>query len=122
VPLIEKASIDEHYIDMTGMDKHFGTLLYAKELRAKVMKETALPISFGLSVNKTVSKMATNECKPNGELNIEKAVVQPFLNPLSIRKIPGLGEKTFIKLSDMGIKTIYELISGAPGIHEQHFG
>jgi DNA polymerase-4 len=109
VPLIEKASIDEHYIDMTGMDKHFGTLLYAKELRAKVMKETALPISFGLSVNKTVSKMATNECKPNGELNIEKAVVQPFLNPLSIRKIPGLGEKTFIKLSDMGIKKIYEL-------------
>jgi DNA polymerase-4 len=109
VPLIEKASIDEHYIDMTGMDKHFGTLLYAKGLRARVMKETALPISFGLSVNKTVSKMATNECKPNGELNIEKAVVQPFLNPLSIRKIPGLGEKTFIKLSDMGIKRIYEL-------------
>lgn len=109
VPLIEKASIDEHYIDMTGMDKHFGTLQYAKELRAKVMRETALPISFGLSVNKTVSKMATNECKPNGELNIEKAVVQPFLNPLSIRKIPGLGEKTFIKLSDMGIKRIYEL-------------
>ncbi|WDF78984.1 DNA polymerase IV [Mucilaginibacter sp. KACC 22773] len=109
VPLIEKASIDEHYIDMSGMDKHFGTLLYARELRAKVMRETALPISFGLSVNKTVSKMATNECKPNGELNIEKAVVQPFLNPLSIRKIPGLGEKTFIKLSDMGIKKIYEL-------------
>jgi len=109
VPLIEKASIDEHYIDMTGMDRHFGTLLYAKELRAKVMRETALPISFGLSVNKTVSKMATNECKPNGELNIEKAVVQPFLNPLSIRKIPGLGEKTFIKLSDMGIKRIFEL-------------
>ncbi|MGF7078875.1 DNA polymerase IV [Mucilaginibacter sp. UYCu711] len=109
VPLIEKASIDEHYIDMTGMDKHFGTLLYAKELRAKVMRETSLPISFGLSVNKTVSKMATNECKPNGELNIEKAVVQPFLNPLSIRKIPGIGDKTFVKLSDMGIKRIYEL-------------
>jgi DNA polymerase-4 len=109
VPLIEKASIDEHYIDMTGMDKHFGTLVYAKELRAKVMRETALPISFGLSVNKTVSKMATNECKPNGELNIEKAVVQPFLNPLSIRKIPGIGDKTFVKLSDMGIKRIYEL-------------
>jgi DNA polymerase-4 len=114
VPLIEKASIDEHYIDMTGMDKHFGTLLYAKELRAKVIKETGLPISFGLSVNKTVSKMATNECKPNGELNIEKSVVQPFLNPLSIRKIPGLGEKTFIKLSDMGIKRIYELAQVHP--------
>jgi len=109
VPLIEKASIDEHYIDMTGMDRFHGTNKYAQELRQKVIKETSLPISFGLSVNKTVSKMATNECKPNGELNIEKTEVQPFLNPLSIRKIPGLGEKTFIKLSDMGIKRIHTL-------------
>jgi DNA polymerase-4 len=109
VPLIEKASIDEHYIDMTGMDRFHGTQKYAQELRAKVIKETGLPISFGLSVNKTVSKMATNECKPNGELNVEKTGVRPFLNPLSIRKIPGLGEKTFIKLSDMGIKRIVTL-------------
>ncbi|WP_276090394.1 DNA polymerase IV [Pedobacter sp. JY14-1] len=109
VPLIEKASIDEHYIDMTGMDKFHGTQKYAHELRALVIKETGLPISFGLSVNKTVSKMATNECKPNGELNVKAPEVQPFLNPLSIRKIPGLGEKTFIKLSDMGIKRIHTL-------------
>jgi DNA polymerase-4 len=109
VPLYEKASIDEHYIDMTGMDKHHGTLKYIKEIRAKVINETGLPISFGLSVNKTVSKMATNECKPNGELSVALPGVQPFLNPLSIRKIPGLGEKTFIKLSDMGIKSIHTL-------------
>jgi DNA polymerase-4 len=109
VPLIEKASIDEHYIDMTGMDRFHGTLKYAHELKQKVIHETGLPISFGLSVNKTVSKMATNECKPNGELNIEQTGVQSFLNPLSIRKIPGLGEKTFIKLSDMGIKRIHAL-------------
>jgi len=109
VPLIEKASIDEHYIDMTGMDRFHGTMKYAHELRQRVISETGLPISFGLSVNKTVSKMATNECKPNGELNIEQPGVQPFLNPLSIRKIPGLGEKTFIKLSDMGIKRIHAL-------------
>jgi DNA polymerase IV len=109
VPLLEKASIDEHYIDMTGMDKHFGTLKYAREIRTKVIRETGLPISFGLSVNKTVSKMATNECKPNGELSVARSGVQPFLNPLSIRKIPGLGEKTFIKLSDMGIKSIHTL-------------
>lgn len=109
VPLIEKASIDEHYIDMTGMDRFHGTKKYAHELRKMVIKETGLPISFGLSVNKTVSKMATNECKPNGEMNVIQAEVQPFLNPLSIRKIPGLGEKTFVKLSDMGIKKIYTL-------------
>lgn len=109
VPLIEKASIDEHYIDMTGMDRFHSTEKYAHELRALVMKETGLPISFGLSVNKTVSKMATNECKPNGELNVVPNQVRPFLDPLSIRKIPGLGEKTFVKLSDMGIKKIYTL-------------
>ena len=109
VPVIEKASIDEHYIDMSGMDRFHNTLKYAHELRETVIRETHLPISFGLSINKTVSKMATNECKPNGELNIERLEVQDFLNPLSIRKIPGLGAKTFVKLSDMGVKKIYTL-------------
>lgn len=114
VPLIEKASIDEHYIDMTGMDRFHSTQKYAHELRELVIKETGLPISFGLSVNKTVSKMATNECKPNGELKVNQTEVRPFLNPLSIRKIPGLGEKTFVKLSDMGIKKIYTLAQVHP--------
>jgi len=109
VPLIEKASIDEHYIDMTGMDRFHNTLKYTHELREKVMKETGLPISSGLSINKTVSKMCTNECKPNGELNVNKPEVQSFLNPLSIAKIPGVGQKTFLKLSDMGVKKIYTL-------------
>lgn len=114
VPLIEKASIDEHYIDMTGMDRFHHTLLYAHELREKVIKETGLPISFGLSVNKTVSKMCTNECKPNGELHVEQSEVRNFLNPLSIEKIPGLGKKTFLKLSNMGIKKIYTLSQMRP--------
>jgi len=109
VPLFEKASIDEHYIDMTGMDRFYGCMKYAHELRETIMKELHLPISFGLSINKTISKMATNECKPNGEKNVEQLEVQPFLNPLSIKKIPGLGEKTFMKLSDMGIKKIQTL-------------
>lgn len=122
VPLIEKASIDEHYIDMSGMDRFHNTLKYAHELRQKVIKETALPISLGLSVNKTVSKMATNECKPNGELNVEKSGVQPFLNPLSIRKIPGLGEKTFVKLSDMGIKRIHTLTQVHPNYMQSILG
>jgi len=109
VPLFEKASIDEHYIDMTGMDRFYGSMKFARELRDTIKKELHLPISFGLSVNKTVSKMATNECKPNGELDIEAPDVQPFLNPLSIRKIPGLGEKSFTRLSDMGIRKIFTL-------------
>lgn len=109
VPVIEKASIDEHYIDMTGMDRFFGCMKFAQELRKAVKIQIGLPISFGLSVNKTVSKMVTNEYKPNGEKQIEKAEVQPFLNPLSIKKIPGLGDSTFLKLSEMGVRKIHTL-------------
>ena len=109
VPVLEKASIDEHYIDMTGMDRFYGCMKFAHELRLQVMKETGLPLSFGLSVNKTVSKIATNECKPNGERQVPLDQVQPFLNPLSIKKIPGLGQATYIKLSEMGVRFIYTL-------------
>lgn len=109
VPLLEKASIDEHYIDMTGMDRFYGCMKFAHELRLHVMKETGLPLSFGLSVNKTVSKIATNECKPNGERQVPLNEVQPFLNPLSIKKIPGLGQATYVKLSEMGVRFIYTL-------------
>ncbi|MBN1185037.1 MAG: DNA polymerase IV [Bacteroidales bacterium] len=105
-PLYEKASIDEHYIDITGMDRFFGCLQWTKELRQAIIKNTGLPISFGLSVNKTVSKIATGEAKPNGELQVEKSLVQPFLNPLSIRKIPMIGQKTYHLLRSMGIATI----------------
>jgi DNA polymerase-4 len=109
VPVLEKASIDEHYIDMTGMDRFYGCMKFAHELRLHVMKETGLPLSFGLSVNKTVSKIATNECKPNGERQVPHDEVQPFLNPLSIKKIPGLGQATYVKLSEMGVRLIYTL-------------
>lgn len=108
-PMYEKASIDEHYIDVTGMDRFFGTLKWTHELRQSIIKNTGLPISFGLSVNKTVSKIATGEAKPNGELQVQRDAVQPFLAPLSIRKIPMIGEKTYRLLRSMGIVTISTL-------------
>ncbi|MEI7491753.1 MAG: DNA polymerase IV [Bacteroidota bacterium] len=105
-PMYEKASIDEHYIDVTGMDRFFGTLTWTHELRQSIIRNTGLPISFGLSVNKTVSKIATGEAKPNGELQVQREAVKPFLAPLSIRKIPMIGEKTYRLLRSMGIVTI----------------
>jgi len=105
-PLYEKASIDEHYIDVTGMDRFFGTLQWTQELRQAIIRHTGLPISFGLSVNKTVSKIATGEAKPNGELFVQQDAVKPFLSPLSIRKIPMIGEKSYRLLRSMGIVTI----------------
>lgn len=114
VPLFEKASIDEHYIDLTGMDRFFGCMKYAHELRQLIIKETGLPISFGLSINKTVSKMATNECKPNGEQEVQSRDIRSFMDPLSIKKIPGLGSATYIKLSEMGVRYIRKLIEIPP--------
>ncbi|OIQ37896.1 MAG: DNA polymerase IV [Bacteroidetes bacterium MedPE-SWsnd-G1] len=106
VPLYEKSSIDEFYIDLTGMDQFFGCHQLASELRSKIMNETGLPISFGLSANKTVSKIATGEAKPNNELKIDTGTEKPFLAPLSVRKIPMVGEKTYTTLCDLGIKRI----------------
>jgi DNA polymerase-4 len=105
-PLYEKASIDEHYLDISGMDRFFGCMQWAHELRQRIMRETGLPISYGLSVNKTVSKIATGEAKPNGEIEIPGMQVKDFLSPLSIRKIPMIGQRTFHLLRSMGIGNI----------------
>lgn len=105
-PLFEKASIDEHYIDLTGMDRFFGCLKWTHELRERIIKETGLPVSFGMSVNKTVSKIATDEIKPNGEIEIPDEKVKPFLFPLPVNKIPMIGQKTSHLLRSMGIKTV----------------
>lgn len=113
-PVYEKMSIDEHYLDLTGMDRFFGTLKWAHELRNRIIKESGLPISFGLSANKCVAKIATGEAKPNGELQISQQQVLPFLAPLSIRKIPGIGNKSFQLLRTMGVDTIGTLRSVPP--------
>lgn len=108
-PLYEKSSIDEHYVDISGMDRFYGCYQWSHELRQHIIKETGLPISIGLSINKTVSKIATGEAKPNGEIEVEKEKVLPFLDPLSIVKIPMIGQKTYHVLRSMGIATIYTL-------------
>ncbi len=106
VPLYEKTSVDEFYIDLTGMDKFFGCHKLASELRQRIIKETGLPISFGLSMNKTVSKIATGEAKPNNEIRILSGTEKPFLAPLSVKKIPMVGNVTYKALCDLGVKRI----------------
>ena len=106
VPLVEKASIDEFYVDLTGMDKYFGCKKFSDELKQKVMKESGLPISYGLASNKLISKVATNEIKPNGQIVIPFGNEKKFLAPLSIMKIPGIGKETGYKLLKMGVETV----------------
>ena len=108
-PLYEKMSVDEFYIDFTGMDRFFGTLKYATELRQKIIRETGLPISFGLSQNKTVSKVATGEAKPNNQRIISHGEEREFLAPLSVAKIPMVGTKTYQTLCNLGIRKIQTL-------------
>jgi len=112
LPVLEKTSVDEFYADLTGMDRFFGCSKIAGELRQRIIKETGLPNSFGLSINKTVSKVATGEAKPNNQLEIARGQEKPFLAPLSVRKIPMVGEKTYQTLRNLGIqriKTIQEM-------------
>ncbi|HMO62784.1 MAG TPA: DNA polymerase IV [Ferruginibacter sp.] len=108
-PLFEKASIDEFYIDLTGMDRFFNPLQWTIELRQQIITETKLPISFGLSSNKMMAKIATNEAKPNGYLQIPFGKEKEFLAPLPVDKIPGVGEHTLRVLNAMGIVTIGDI-------------
>ena len=121
-PIFEKTSIDEHYIDITGMDRFFGCYKWAHELREAIMKESGLPISFGLSENKTVSKIATDEAKPNGELQVLHPQIHQFLDPLSIGKIPMVGNKTYQLLRSMGISTIGDFRQMPDVVVSQAFG
>jgi Nucleotidyltransferase/DNA polymerase involved in DNA repair len=123
-PVYEKMSIDEHYLDITGLDRFYGCMKWSHELRERIIKNSGLPISFGLSENKTVSKIATGQAKPNGELLVMKPEVNAFLDPLSIRKIPMVGEKTYKLLCSMGVVTIgkfrqipSQMVSQALGKH-----
>jgi len=105
-PLFEKASIDEFYLDLTGMEKFFNPLQWTIDLRQQIMNETKLPISFGLGSNKMIAKIATNAAKPNGYLMIPYGKEKEFLAPMAVNKIPGVGDQTYDILKSMGIVTI----------------
>ncbi|MEI9946872.1 MAG: DNA polymerase IV [Chitinophagaceae bacterium] len=122
VPLFEKASIDEFYIDLTGMDKFFGVTKYTKELRQQIMKETGLPISCGLSSAKFISKMATNEAKPNGFLEIPRGKEKEFLWPLGIEKINGVGKQTELQLKSLGLYKIEDIAKTPLEVIERYVG
>lgn len=122
VPVYEKTSVDEFYADLTGMDKFFGTYKFATELRERIINETGLPISFGLSVNKTVSKIATGEAKPNNKIQIAYGTEKPFLAPLSVKKIPMVGDKTYRQLCNLGVKRIQTIQEMPIEVMDRTFG
>jgi DNA polymerase IV len=121
-PVFEQASIDEFYLDISGMDKFFGCFKWTNELREKIIKETGLPISFGMSSNKMVSKIATGESKPNGYKQILPGTEREFLAPLPIGKMPGIGEKTEAALKRINLITLGDVAAMKPELMEEAFG
>jgi DNA polymerase-4 len=121
-PLFEKASIDEFYVDLTGMDKYFNPFEWTMELRKQIIEETGLPISFGLASNKMVAKIATDEAKPNGCLFIELGMEQAFLAALPVNKFSGVGAQTHAALNKMGIFLIGDILKHSKAILEERLG
>jgi DNA polymerase-4 len=121
-PLFEKASIDEFFIDLTGMDKFFDPYQWTIDLRNQIMQETQLPISFGLATNKMVAKIATDEAKPNGYLFVQPGMEKQFLAPLPVNKFSGVGEHLFQSLKAMGIHTIKDLSETPVAVLEKKLG
>jgi DNA polymerase-4 len=121
-PLFEKASVDEFYLDLTGMDKFFNPLQWTIDLRRQIITETGLPISFGLASNKMMAKMATNKAKPNGFLQIPHGKEKEFLAPLSVGEIPGVGAQTEEVLRSMGIITINDIFKAGTEVLEERLG
>lgn len=121
-PLFEKASIDEFYLDLTGMDKYFDSYQWTIDLRKYITEQTGLPISFGMASNKMIAKIATDEAKPNGHLEVPAGFERAFLAPLTVNKIPGVGKQTYSLLLSMGIRTIKDIASADPNLLEQQLG
>ncbi|WP_149914359.1 DNA polymerase IV [Sphingobacterium cavernae] len=106
VPVMEKASIDEFYVDLTGVDRFFGCSQFMIELKERIRKESGLPISYALASNKLVSKVATDDAKPDGRKEIAHGLEKSYLAPLHIERMPGIGQKTSALLQQMGVRTI----------------
>lgn len=121
-PIYEKTSIDEFYLDLSGLDKFFGCYKWTTELRERIIRETGLPISFGLSSNKTVSKIATGEAKPSGQLKIDFGAEKDFMAPLHVKKIPMIGQKTQETLIQLGVQKIKTLQEMPPEMLQRVFG
>ena len=121
-PLFEQASIDEFYLDLTGMDKHIGCWKWSTELRGRIIRETGLPLSIGLSVNKTVSKVGAGEVKPNGSKLVPAGDEKGFLAPLPVGRIPSIGKETSRRLAIMGVRTCNTLSEIPPRLLEREFG
>lgn len=122
-PVVEMASIDEAYIDLTGTGKlHGPPLAAAHKLLTEITATTKLPCSGGLGATRLVAKIASEQAKPRGLVWVPSGTEETFLAPLAVRRIPGIGKVTDAGLKDLGIETIAQLQKLSAESLEKSFG
>jgi len=122
-PVVQMASIDEGYLDVTGSQRIFGgDEGIATYIKSEIKAQTKLPCTVAISPNKLVSKVASDEGKPNGYVRVAAGEEASFLAPLAVRKLPGAGPQTCAALERLGIRTLGQLASADPGVLERAFG
>ena len=109
-PLVEPISLDEAFLDVTGARRLLGDgQTIAKLIRARVEQKEGITCSVGIAHNKFIAKIASNQCKPNGLLEIDPERVLEFLHPLAAKEIWGVGPKTNEQLAKMGLQTVGDI-------------
>ena len=122
-PLVEMASIDEAYLDMTGTDRlHGPPLRAAHSLHQKMKTETQLNCSIGIGISRLIAKVSSAKAKPNGVLWVVPGQEAKFLAPLDVRDIPGVGKVTEQNLLSLGIRKVGDLARFDDAFLEEHFG
>jgi DNA polymerase IV len=122
-PLVEMASIDEAYLDMTGTERLHGPCFSAAHnLHKKMKAETQLNCSIGIGTSRLMAKVASAKAKPHGILWVIPGQESRFLSPLDVRDIPGVGEVTEKNLNALGIYRVGDLSRFDDAFLEDHFG
>jgi DNA polymerase-4 len=122
-PIVEGLSLDEAFLDVTASHAAFGpATTIATEIKARIHSRTGLTASVGVAPNKLVAKIASDLRKPDGLVVIEPHEIQGILDPLSIRRLFGIGNKTAPHLEQIGIKTLGDLRAASESILQPVFG
>ena len=121
-PVVEEASIDEAYFDLSFTGSFERAAELARQIKAAILAQERLTASIGIGPNKMVAKIASDFKKPDGLTVVTPEEAEAFLAPLAVRKIPGIGPKTEQSLAHLGIKTVKDLKRFTPEELYEKFG
>lgn len=122
-PLVEGLSVDEAFLDISGLRLHYDSPAAAGEaLRAQIREHLGLPASVGISAVKFISKLASDAAKPDGLLVVPKGTELEFLHPMPVRRLWGVGEATMATLEALDVQTVGDLATVPEGLLRTRLG